>query len=1104
MLKKFTILILFLLLTLLNAGTISGTITNEATGEPLIGANVFIIGTNLGTATDFDGKFHFPETPDGLLGLRISYIGYSTVTKDVELDVDGSLDLNVLLSKSMLNLKEIVVTGAGVATEKERLGNTVATIDMRRLEDAPITSFSDILQGREPGVVISPNGGINGEGSTIRIRGSSSLTQSNEPVVYVDGIRVDNTGGFAGYGYWENNTYSKFGEGGIDSRLDDINPDAIERVEILKGAAAATLYGTQAANGIIQIFTKQGSIGKPKYSFKFEQSSSNYPMDRIQPQAGFARDSSQAESMTEFYGSEFKIYDDIRVQAHDYLFSSGSGRSMSASVSGGNEGITYFANLRYIMSDGPYEEGAKIYGYPTGGISDKYDQFQLSSTLNIIASEKLRLRLGTNYNHRLQNIVSSSNNPWTVTNSAYFGMPEYACTDCDIDGDGENENSLFGKLIFGTTREFTFQEVSQETDHMNVNLNANYYHSDDLTIEATGGVDIVQTGAYDYWPYGSDVDNFYTANADGSIFEAKRTGWEYTIDVRAILKKQFTPDIHSTFVTGFQAYNTINKRTAGWGKQFSGPGLEVLNATGTNGAFSSFSEVIEAGYFFQEQLAYQDYAYVTLGLRQDANSAFGTNFSTVTYPKFGVSFVPTNMMGAFGPLTTLRLRAGWGQSGQQPGAFDQFTTFQPSASEEGPGLIPGNLGNPDLKPEVTTEIEVGAEFGLMNDKIGVSLNKWNRVTKDGLFAQQFPPSGGFQATQLGNVGEWEGNGYEFDIKALVYESFKTNVEIFFNASYTNEIITDLNGMPAQKVGGSYPRYRNYLNEGYAPGALFGAKLASAGDCIAVNSDGSCETIFQSGDLPIDITGDGLPDPMESLTTYLAFDEVAYLAQLDGWAPVIALPTALDSTNSNARVVGDPLGWYLGNPEPDWQGSFGFNMDFLKNFRLTALLEFKRGNYYVTNLGDAFRHHYTNAMNTPATAEINKQFATGGLDSNNNPQYDSQVRLDNLLNYINNYLALSPYSGLNTMEKGDFVRLREVGLTYTLPREFVEGFNLGSAALSFKAKNLLLFTNYSGVDPESNAGGRNTNGGINNNFVRGIDMMGMPLQREYILTFKVNF
>ena len=144
------------------------------------------------------------------------------------------------------------------------------------------------------------------------------------------------------------------------------------------------------------------------------------------------------------------------------------------------------------------------------------------------------------------------------------------------------------------------------------------------------------------------------------------------------------------------------------------------------------------------------------------------------------------------------------------------------------------------------------------------------------------------------------------------------------------------------------------------------------------------------------------------------------------------------------------------------------------------------------------------MNTSSTAEINKQFATGGLDSENNPQHDSQVRLDNMLNYINNYLALDPYSGLNTMESGDFVRLREVGLTYTLPRDFVEGFNLGSAAISFKGRNLLLFTNYSGVDPESNVMGRNSNGGINNNFSRGIDMWGMPLQRQYVLTFKVNF
>ena len=166
------------------------------------------------------------------------------------------------LRQTTLALDQIVVTGAGVATERRRLGNTIATIDVGDLQTAPVNSMSEILTGREPGMVGLPGGGVAGEGARIRIRGSASLSQSNEPVIYVDGIRVDNAQGFGpGMG----------APGGSPSRLDDINPESIERIEILKGAAAATLYGTQASNGVIQIFTKRGQAGTPRYDVSIEQ-----------------------------------------------------------------------------------------------------------------------------------------------------------------------------------------------------------------------------------------------------------------------------------------------------------------------------------------------------------------------------------------------------------------------------------------------------------------------------------------------------------------------------------------------------------------------------------------------------------------------------------------------------------------------------------------------------------------------------------------------------------------------------------------------------------------------------------------------------------------
>src|SRR5207248_6326706 len=183
------------------------------------------------------------------------------------------------VGQAAIGLDVVVVTGAGAETEKRKLGNTVATIDVNGLRNAPVANFSEQLAAREPGVSVLPSSAMTGEGARIRIRGAASLSQPNEPIVYIDGVRVDRSGGFG--------DYIGTGGGGSPSRLDDINPDAIERIEVLKGAAAATLYGTEASAGVIQVFTKTGSRGSPRWDFMSEQGLANYPAGRYAPNAGW-------------------------------------------------------------------------------------------------------------------------------------------------------------------------------------------------------------------------------------------------------------------------------------------------------------------------------------------------------------------------------------------------------------------------------------------------------------------------------------------------------------------------------------------------------------------------------------------------------------------------------------------------------------------------------------------------------------------------------------------------------------------------------------------------------------------------------------------------
>lgn len=243
-----TVMAFFICQAAVGQGTVTGTIIDASDGSPLPGVNVIVQGTTIGASTNADGRYEITNVPSGTQQIEARFLGYRSVTKDVTVENGETVELNFELSESAINLDEVVVTGTGGPVEKKKLGNSIGSIDVNKLDTAPISSFSDILQGREAGVVGLPSGGLTGEGSRIRIRGSASLSQSNEPIVIVDGVRVDRGGGFGGF--------VGTGGGGSPSRLDDINPAAIERIEILKGAAAAALYGTEASNGVIQIFTK--------------------------------------------------------------------------------------------------------------------------------------------------------------------------------------------------------------------------------------------------------------------------------------------------------------------------------------------------------------------------------------------------------------------------------------------------------------------------------------------------------------------------------------------------------------------------------------------------------------------------------------------------------------------------------------------------------------------------------------------------------------------------------------------------------------------------------------------------------------------------------
>lgn len=1053
-------------------GTIEGTVTDARNDEPIPGAQVVVVGTQVGAATDADGAFSITGVSAGEVEVQARFVGYRTMSETINVTDGQTTTVDFALRESVVNMDEIVVTGAGGPVEKRKLGNSIASISGADLETAPIQSFSDIIQGREPGLVGLPSGGLSGEGSRIRIRGSASLTQSNEPLVYVDGVRINNGGGFGGF--------VSAGGGGSPSRLDDINPIAIERVEIIKGAAAATLYGTQASNGVIQIFTKRGDNGPLQVNFSTELTAVTFP-DQYPDQVGFARTQEQADRINSIIGSNVGPYELVSQNiARQLTDGTGLSQTYAGSISGGSEGITYFVSGRFQGENGPFDsQFIRNPGYPDNInplASDELRRYQGTANLSITPNENFQMFVSTGYTDTYLSTIQTNNNIYGTISLAQFSKPELV-----------QPNNRSGTIAFASVNESLQQTVSQTTQRFYGTVGITYSPIEMFEVQTNFGVDFTDASSEEVRPFGWNIDNFATDTPDGEKAFADNSSLYLTFDSQGRLNNELSDDFESTLLVGAQGFLEQGTIESGLGTNFPGPGFEVTEAAAIQALFETFSEVVSAGAYAQEQIGFRDFLFGTVGVRYDVSSAFGDDFSGVWYPKVSASFIPSDapFWNPVGPLSSLRLRAAVGQSGLQPGAFDALTTFTSLSSQNGAGIVPDNLGNPSLKPEISTEWEVGAEIGLFNDRASVEGTYWNRTVRDALVDRQFPVTGGFRNVQLTNIGELKGQGIELAINANVLEGERLRIDAFANTAYLYQEVTDLGGAPPIKVGGSYPRYRNYLVEGFAPGSHFGVQLLDVPE----------------GSMPVDFNGDGVPDT-----------EAQVLAFLDGLTPEDAsLPSStarvLLATDPNSPT-GTPTDFYLGKPTPDWSGSFGVNIGFLKQFELSTLFEYKAGNYYVNNLTDAFRQANASiGRNLPESARAERDFITGGIDANGNPQNDGEVRLAALNTWLNDLLALSPFSGLNTIEKADFLRWRELSLTYRVPAQFLEPYRLRSMSLTLTGRNLAIFTGYGGVDPELNAVGRGGGDGddaqLDNNFLDGVEAFGFPIPRRFGFKLQVG-
>jgi outer membrane receptor protein involved in Fe transport len=732
-------------------------------------------------------------------------------------------------------------------------------------------------------------------------------------------------------------------------------------------------------------------------------------------------------------------------------------------------------------------------------------RIQAQSNISFFPSPDFTIRLNTLFTDARHNTFDRNNNIGSATTNAMAAKPERAhCFPSEIDtvmfgastpvctGDGNPWGTFFTSPAESMQREYT-----QSAQHFAGSASANWAVSSQVSIDALVGLDQVEERQVWRRPFGSNVNTIETRGPfQGERNLLDRSHREITLDGKVRWSTAVGQDFFSELVVGSQGFISDTRIDGGVGESFPAAGLETIQSAEFNFGFDNALSKVNLGVFAQEQLGFRDWLYLTVGGRFDKNSAFGRDAGAAFYPKASVSAILSDLTSwSVSWLPTFRLRAAYGESGLQPGVFDKFTTYRPSSSPEGGGIVPFNIGNDQLAPERSKEFEVGADLGFLDDKLALSVTYWDRTTRNALIQRRFPSAGGFTESQMDNVGQVDGNGWEISLDAVALTTRNVGLSLFANAAYLSQIITDMGGEPPITVSGNYARHRNQLVEGYAPGTFFGAQP------LPVCGPGIDRTCYTPGNtVPYDSNRDGAPDTVDEFEAFLtSMDAVPF--EHPGMAVLI------DDEDGD----GDRLDHVLGKPTPDWQGSVGANLTLWGRLSVNTLFEYRAGNYVVANLTGAFRRTDNRlGRNVRATAEVESTLLNPATRS------DGQRRLDAAMTWATELLSLAPYSGLNLVETGDFLRWRELSVSYLLPTAWSGRLGLDDVSLIFMVRNLAVWTGYSGTDPEANelercgGGGEaagNTGPGsatIQCNFLDATDTFTLPLQRRISFAVRVGF
>lgn len=843
-------------------GTIRGQVLAAGNLRPLSAAQVSVPGTGVGAISDSEGRYIISNVPSGEVTVRVQMLGYRTEEQTVTLQTGQSIEVDFRLTEQALGLDEIVVTGTAGGEQRRAVGNVVTRIDAAAVsQQLPIPDVGSMLNARAPGVVIMPGSGMVGAGSRIRIRGASSFSLSDQPLIYVDGVRLNNqvSSGPSVQGFGSAPT----------SRLSDINPADIESIEVIKGPAAATLYGTEAANGVIQIITKRGAAGEAlQINARMRQGVTWLPNAESRIPANVWRNPVTDEVI------ESNLLRQERERGTP-IFKPGHLSGYGIDLSGSLENLRYFVGVNYDADNGIE---------PTNSLRRLSGRMNLSTPLH----ETLDANISIGIVRSDTDFATENAGVWFDTR---MGHPQTLDTPQrgfwrrppEANWNARSDTQLLTRVTTGTV--------------------LNHRPAEWFTQRLTLGLDLTSEDNQTITPrMAPELAQFYSAQAAlGSKTSEMRNVSYVTADYAGTFSLPLTESLSSNTSFGFQYYRNHTQITDAFGREFPALGLTTIGAAAVTFGNDNYFSNSTVGMYAQQQFGWDGRAFVTFALRADDNSAFGSDFSIVTYPKVSASWVLSEEeFWNTSLVNTFRVRGAFGASGQQPETFAALRTFSPITTGLGTGAItPQFIGNPELGPERGQELELGFEASFLNERATVDFTYYNQKTEDAILLRQQPPSNGFPSSQYVNVGAIRNSGYEIQLNAMAWESDQATVGLGLNLSRNRNEVLDLDGEEFIALGAQQHRVGYPIASWWEQRAV-SADIDSNGNAINVMCDGGPENNNQPvscDEAPRVFLGVSQPKLEGAFMPTFGFRQFSLTATMD-----FKLGHRKDDTNRMARCV----------------------------------------------------------------------------------------------------------------------------------------------------------------------------------------------------------